>query len=189
MTEWKSMNRTLSFSQSRIAATKNVLADGRLTLLLHNLTQSLHLKYTCGKCVVSNSSSLYTLFYSVIYNSVLDSLSDWSASLALSWWSSLSPSLWLRKGRLFFNPKNKTKSPHVSFCPVLHMKLIIAAPSGDISGQWQSAYNGSVACGFQNRPHEAKVLPEDSLGCNLHTAGQVAGTCNSPLCNDSQVYM
>ena len=34
------------------------------------LTQSLHLKYTCGKCAVSNSSSLYTLFYSVIYNSV-----------------------------------------------------------------------------------------------------------------------
>ena len=38
----------------------------------HNLilTQSLHLKYTCGKRAVSNSSSLYTLFYSVIYNSV-----------------------------------------------------------------------------------------------------------------------
>ena len=34
------------------------------------LTHSLHLKYTCGKRAVSNSSSLYTLFYSVIYNSV-----------------------------------------------------------------------------------------------------------------------
>ena len=34
------------------------------------LTQSMHLKYTCGKRAVSNSSSLYTLFYSVIYNSV-----------------------------------------------------------------------------------------------------------------------
>ena len=30
----------------------------------------LHLKYTCGKHAVSNSASLYTLFYSVIYNSV-----------------------------------------------------------------------------------------------------------------------
>ena len=34
------------------------------------LTQSLHLKYTCSKRSVSNSSSLYSLFYSVIYNSV-----------------------------------------------------------------------------------------------------------------------
>ena len=34
------------------------------------LTQSLHLKYTCGKHTVSNLSSLYTLFYSVINNSV-----------------------------------------------------------------------------------------------------------------------
>ena len=33
-------------------------------------TQSLHLKYACSKRSVSNSSSLYTLFYSVIYNSV-----------------------------------------------------------------------------------------------------------------------
>ena len=38
------------------------------------LTQSLHLKYTCGKRTVSDSSSLYTLFYSVIYNSVVLSL-------------------------------------------------------------------------------------------------------------------
>ena len=38
--------------------------------LLHNLMQSLHLKYTWGKPAVSNSSSLYTLFYCVIYNSV-----------------------------------------------------------------------------------------------------------------------
>ena len=35
------------------------------------LTQSLHLKYTCSKHAVSNSSFLYTLFYSVVYNSVL----------------------------------------------------------------------------------------------------------------------
>ena len=35
------------------------------------LMKSLHLKYTCGKRAVSNSSSLYTLFYSVIYNSVV----------------------------------------------------------------------------------------------------------------------
>ena len=35
------------------------------------LTQSLHLKYTCCKRTVSNSTSLYTLFYSVIYNSVI----------------------------------------------------------------------------------------------------------------------
>ena len=35
------------------------------------LTKSLHLKYTCGKRPVSNSSALYTLFYSVIYNSVV----------------------------------------------------------------------------------------------------------------------
>ena len=41
------------------------------TPLLHNLTHSLHLKYTCSKLAVSNSSSLYTLFYSVIYNSVV----------------------------------------------------------------------------------------------------------------------
>ena len=34
------------------------------------LTQSLHHKYTCSKRAVSNLSSLYTLFYSVIYNSV-----------------------------------------------------------------------------------------------------------------------
>ena len=34
------------------------------------LTQSLHLKYTCGKHAVPNSSSLYNLFYFVIYNSV-----------------------------------------------------------------------------------------------------------------------
>ena len=38
------------------------------------LTQSLHLKYTCGKRAVSNSSSFYTLFYSVIYNSVVRGL-------------------------------------------------------------------------------------------------------------------
>ena len=30
----------------------------------------IRVKYTCGKRAVSNSSSLYTLFYSVIYNSV-----------------------------------------------------------------------------------------------------------------------
>ena len=35
------------------------------------LTQTLHLKYTFGKRTVSNSTSLYTLFYSVIYNSVV----------------------------------------------------------------------------------------------------------------------
>ena len=41
------------------------------TPLLHNVTQSLHLKYTCSKRAVSNSSSLYTLFYSVMFNSVV----------------------------------------------------------------------------------------------------------------------
>ena len=30
----------------------------------------IRVKYTCGKRAVSNSSSLHTLFYSVIYNSV-----------------------------------------------------------------------------------------------------------------------
>ena len=76
---------------------KNVLADGRLTQRATTdhictprlagrgewgwsegspgqyliLTQSLHFKYTCVKRAVSNSSSLYTLFYSVIYNSVV----------------------------------------------------------------------------------------------------------------------
>ena len=35
------------------------------------LTQSLLLIYTCVKRTVSNSSSLYSLFYSFIYNSVM----------------------------------------------------------------------------------------------------------------------
>ena len=39
-------------------------------LLYLILTQSLHLKNTCGKRALSNSSSLYTLFYFVIYSSV-----------------------------------------------------------------------------------------------------------------------
>ena len=38
------------------------------------LTQSLHLKYTCGKRAVSNASSLYSLFYSGIYNSVVKAI-------------------------------------------------------------------------------------------------------------------
>ena len=35
------------------------------------LTQSLRLKYTCGKRAVYNSSSVFTLFHSVIFNSVV----------------------------------------------------------------------------------------------------------------------
>ena len=34
------------------------------------LTQFLRLKYTCGKRAVYNSSSVFTLFHSVIFNSV-----------------------------------------------------------------------------------------------------------------------
>ena len=45
------------------------------------LTQSLHLKYTCGIRAVSNSSSLYTIFYSVIYNSVVLPLTGSSFSI------------------------------------------------------------------------------------------------------------
>ena len=40
------------------------------------LTQSLHLKYTCGKRAVPYSASLYTVFRSVNYNSV-----HWTLSL------------------------------------------------------------------------------------------------------------
>ena len=46
-------------------------APSPFTQLLQNLAQSLHLKYTCSKRAVSNLSSLYTLFFSVIYNSVI----------------------------------------------------------------------------------------------------------------------
>ena len=98
MTEWKSTNPTSSSSQSSIDAMKIFLADGRLTTL-SSPPYSPHLagrgewgwsEGAPGQCQsgqhyyrgrnaeqtpppfpsMSNSSSLYTLFYSVIYNSV-----------------------------------------------------------------------------------------------------------------------
>ena len=41
------------------------------------LTQSLHLKYTCGKRAMYNSSSVFTLFHSVIFNSVWKTNKNW----------------------------------------------------------------------------------------------------------------
>ena len=86
MTEWKSTNPTSSSSQSCIVAMKNFLADGRLTPLSspapplnpkHYSTTGKHYSTTVVEMQcpppfpsMSNSSSLYTLFYSVIYNSV-----------------------------------------------------------------------------------------------------------------------
>ena len=68
------------------ATMKNVLADGKGGCVADGsaeqggggrnkptnliLTQSLHIKYTCGKRTVPYSSSLYTVFHSVIFNSV-----------------------------------------------------------------------------------------------------------------------
>ena len=95
----------------------------RKVRILHRLflkvAQSLYLKYTCGKRAVSNSSSLYALFYSVIYNSV----GCTQFSLEYAWTCSYS----LLRLTPFHAQDNKVKcrGGHLAFCSPVGAGIVI----------------------------------------------------------------